>query len=243
LGQNVNAYGKDLDLGYGFDTLLREVAKTGINRIRFMTSHPRDFNEDMIDAIRDNPNICPYIHLPVQSGSNKILKKMNRKYTIEQYKDLYDRLNAKLKGFAYSTDIIVGFPDESDEDFKDTLDIVDYCKYDNCYTFIYSKRSGTPAANMEDHTPQEVKEQRLQELNKKVAYYANLNNQRFRDQVVEVLVDGKSKKNSEVYSGYTRENKMVNFTGEGIEVGDLVLVKITEVMSFSLNGEMVSKVI
>ncbi len=236
LGQNVNSYGKDLKLGYGFDTLLKEVAKTGINRIRFMTSHPRDFNEDMIDAIRDNPNICPYIHLPVQSGSNDILKKMNRKYTIEEYKDLFDRLKAKLPNFAYTTDIIVGFPNESDEDFKATLDIVDYCKYDNCFTFIYSKRSGTPAANMEDDIERKVKEERLQELNKKVTYYANLNNQKYKDQIVEVLVDGPSKKNSSVYSGYTLDNKLVNFTGDNIKTGDLVKVLIKEVMSFSLNG-------
>ena len=236
LGQNVNSYGKDLKLGYGFDTLLKEVAKTGINRIRFMTSHPRDFNEDMIDAIRDNTNICPYIHLPVQSGSNNILKKMNRKYTIEEYKDLFDRLKAKLPNFAYTTDIIVGFPNESDEDFKATLDIVDYCKYDNCFTFIYSKRSGTPAANMEDNIERKIKEERLQELNKKVTFYANLNNQKYKNQIVEVLVDRPSKKNSSVYSGYTLDNKLVNFTGDNIKTGDLVKVLIKEVMSFSLNG-------
>ena len=243
LGQNVNAYGKDLKLGYGFGDLLDKVAKTGIKRVRFMTSHPWDFNDEMIDAIANNPNICPYIHLPVQSGSNQILKKMNRRYTIDEYKALFDKLNSKLKNFAYTTDIIVGFPNETDDDFKDTLDIVDYCKYDNAYTFIYSKRSGTPAANMEDSTPREVKETRLQELNKKVTYYANLKNQRFKDQIVEVLVDGKSKKNDEVYSGYTLENKLVNFKGEGIEIGDLVNVKITECMSFSLNGELVGKVV
>ena len=243
LGQNVNAYGKDLKLGYGFGDLLDKVAKTGIKRVRFMTSHPWDFNDEMIDAIANNPNICPYIHLPVQSGSNQILKKMNRRYTIDEYKALFDKLNSKLKNFAYTTDIIVGFPNETDDDFKDTLDIVDYCKYDNAYTFIYSKRSGTPAANMEDSTPREVKEARLQELNKKVTYYANLKNQRFKDQIVEVLVDGKSKKNDEVYSGYTLENKLVNFKGEGIEIGDLVNVKITECMSFSLNGELVGKVV
>ncbi len=243
LGQNVNAYGKDLKLGYGFGDLLDKVAKTGIKRVRFMTSHPWDFNDEMIDAIANNPNICPYIHLPVQSGSNEILKKMNRRYTIEEYKALFDKLNSKLKNFAYTTDIIVGFPNETDEDFKGTLDIVDYCKYDNAYTFIYSKRSGTPAANMEDSTPREVKEARLQELNKKVTYYANMKNQKFKDQIVEVLVDGKSKKNDEVYSGYTLENKLVNFKGEGIEIGDLVNVKITECMSFSLNGELVGKVV
>ncbi len=243
LGQNVNAYGKDLNLGYDFAKLLDKVAKTGIKRVRFMTSHPWDFNDAMIDAIANNPNICPYIHLPVQSGSNEILKKMNRRYTIEEYKTLFDKLNAKLKNFAYTTDIIVGFPNESDEDFKGTLDIVDYCKYDNAYTFIYSKRSGTPAANMEDSISRQVKEERLQELNKKVAYYANLKNQKFKDQIVEVLVDGKSKKNDAIYSGYTPENKLVNFKGEGIEIGDLVNVKITECMSFSLNGELVGKVL
>ena len=243
LGQNVNAYGKDLNLGYDFAKLLDKVAKTGIKRVRFMTSHPWDFNDAMIDAIANNPNICPYIHLPVQSGSNEILKKMNRRYTIEEYKTLFDKLNAKLKNFAYTTDIIVGFPNESDEDFKGTLDIVDYCKYDNAYTFIYSKRSGTPAANMEDSISRQVKEERLQELNKKVAYYANLKNQKFKDQIVEVLVDGKSKKNDAIYSGYTPENKLVNFKGEGIEIGDLVNVKITECMSFSLNGEFVGKVL
>ena len=243
LGQNVNAYGKDLNLGYDFAKLLDKVAKTGIKRVRFMTSHPWDFNDAMIDAIANNPNICPYIHLPVQSGSNEILKKMNRRYTIEEYKALFDKLSAKLKNFAYTTDIIVGFPNESDEDFKGTLDIVDYCKYDNAYTFIYSKRSGTPAANMEDSISRQVKEERLQELNKKVAYYANLKNQKFKDQIVEVLVDGKSKKNDAIYSGYTPENKLVNFKGEGIEIGDLVNVKITECMSFSLNGELVGKVL
>ncbi len=243
LGQNVNAYGKDLNLGYGFGELLDKVAKTGIKRVRFMTSHPWDFNDEMIDAIANNPNICPYIHLPVQSGSDEILKKMNRRYTIEEYKALFDKLNAKLKNFAYTTDIIVGFPNESDEDFKGTLDIVDYCKYDNAYTFIYSKRSGTPAANMEDSISREVKEVRLQELNKKVAYYANQKNQAYLNKIVEVLVDGKSKKNDAVYSGYTPENKLVNFKGEGIEIGDLVNVKITECMSFSLNGELVGKVL
>ncbi len=243
LGQNVNAYGKDLKLGYGFGDLLDKVAKTGIKRVRFMTSHPWDFNDEMIDAIAANPNICPYIHLPVQSGSNEILKKMNRRYTIDEYKALFDKLNSKLKNFAYTTDIIVGFPNESDEDFKGTLDIVDYCKYDNAYTFIYSKRSGTPAANMEDSISREVKEKRLQELNRKVAYYANQKNQAYLNKVVEVLVDGKSKKNDAIYSGYTPENKLVNFKGEGIEIGDLVNVKITECMSFSLNGELVGKVL
>ncbi|MCR4854810.1 MAG: tRNA (N6-isopentenyl adenosine(37)-C2)-methylthiotransferase MiaB [Erysipelotrichaceae bacterium] len=236
LGQNVNAYGKDLKIDYTFGHLLNDVAKTGIARIRFMTSHPWDFDDTMIEAIRNNPNIMPYIHLPIQSGNTQILKKMNRRYSREEYFALFDKLREELPGFAFTTDIIVGFPNESDEAFEDTLSAVDHCRYDNAFTFIYSKREGTPAAAMEDSIDRKTKEERLRRLNEKVAFYANQNNQRFKDQIVEVLVDGLSKRNSNVYSGYTPENKLVNFTGEDIRTGDLVKVKITEVMSFSLNG-------
>lgn len=239
LGQNVNAYGKDLGDDYGFADLLDDVAKTGIPRIRFMTSHPWDFNDEMIKAIKNNKNIMPYIHLPIQSGNTEILKKMNRRYSREEYFELFDKLKRELPGFSFSTDIIVGFPNESDEAFEDTLSAVDHCQYDNAFTFIYSKREGTPAASFEDSIDRTVKEERLQRLNEKVAYYANKNNQRFKDQIVEVLVDGLSKRNSNVYSGYTPENKLVNFTGKDVKTGELVKVKITQVMSFSLNGEMV----
>lgn len=239
LGQNVNAYGKDLGNDYGFADLLNDVAKTGIPRIRFMTSHPWDFNDEMIVAIKNNKNIMPYIHLPIQSGNTEILKKMNRRYTREEYFELFDKLKRELPGFSLSTDIIVGFPNESDEAFEDTLSAVDHCKYDNAFTFIYSKREGTPAASFEDGIDRSIKEERLQRLNEKVAYYANMNNQRFKDQIVEVLVDGISKRNSNVYSGYTPENKLVNFTGSDVKTGEIVKVKITQVMSFSLNGEMV----
>ena len=241
LGQNVNAYGKDLGIDYAFADLLNDVAKTGIPRIRFMTSHPWDFNDDMINAIKNNPNIMPYIHLPIQSGNTQILKKMNRRYTREEYFELFDKLRKELPDFAFTTDIIVGFPNESDEAFEDTLSAVDHCKYDNAFTFIYSKRSGTPAASFEDTVDQKTKEERLQRLNQKVAYYANMNNQKFKDKIVEVLVDGFSKRNSEIYSGYTKENKLVNFKGHDISTGDLVNVRITEVHSFSLNGELVDK--
>ena len=239
LGQNVNAYGKDLNQGYTFATLLQDVAQTGIPRIRFMTSHPWDFDDAMIEAIKNNRNIMPYIHLPLQSGNTLILKKMNRRYTREEYFELYDKLKRELPGFAFTTDIIVGFPNESDEAFEDTLSAVEHCEYDNAFTFIYSKREGTPAAAMEDTVERKVKEERLQRLNERVAFYANKNNQRFKDQIVEVLVDGFSKRNSSVYSGYTPENKLVNFTGKGIHAGDLVKVKIIEVQSFSLNGILV----
>ncbi|MBO7677183.1 MAG: radical SAM protein, partial [Erysipelotrichaceae bacterium] len=178
----------------------------------------------------------PYIHLPIQSGNTGILKKMNRRYTREEYLALFDKLKKELPDFAFTTDIIVGFPNESDEAFEDTLSAVRHCEYDNAFTFIYSKREGTPAASFEDNIDRKVKEERLQRLNELVDFYANKNNQRFRDQIVEVLVDGVSKKNAEVYSGYTPENKLVNFTGNDVKVGDLVKVKITEVMSFSLNG-------
>lgn len=239
LGQNVNAYGNDLNNGYGFGDLLNDVAKTGMPRIRFMTSHPWNFNDEMIEAIKNNKNIMPYIHLPIQSGSTEILRKMNRKYTSEEYLALFDKLRSNLPNFAFTTDIIVGFPNETDEMFEDTIKAVEHCEYDNAFTFIYSKREGTPAASMIDTIPMEVKEARLQRLNERVAFYANKNNQKFKDKIVEVLVDGISKKNDNVYSGYTPENKLVNFTGENVQVGELVKVKITQVMSFSLNGELV----
>ncbi|MBQ1288346.1 MAG: tRNA (N6-isopentenyl adenosine(37)-C2)-methylthiotransferase MiaB, partial [Erysipelotrichaceae bacterium] len=239
LGQNVKAYGKDLKIDYTFGNLLEDVAKTGIARIRFMTSHPWDFDDTMIQAIKNNKNIMPYIHLPIQSGNTQILKKMNRRYSREEYLALFDKLKAELPGFAFTTDIIVGFPNESDEAFEDTLSAVRHCEYDNAFTFIFSPREGTPAASMEDSIDRKAKEERLQRLNELVAHYANKNNQKFKDQVVEVLVDGLSKRNSNVYSGYTPENKLVNFTGNNVKVGDIVKVKITQVMSFSLNGEMV----
>lgn len=238
LGQNVNAYGKDLGLGYDFATLLDKVAKIGIPRVRFMTSHPWDFNDAMIEVIKNNENIMPYIHLPLQSGSDAVLRKMNRRYTEESYMALFDKLKANLPDFAFTTDIIVAFPSETEEDFERTLNMVDHCKYDNAFTFIFSPREGTPAYNMENTIPEEEKKSRLMRLNEKVAYYANMNAQKYQDQIVEVLVDGPSKKNKEVMCGYSREYKMVNFIGDCKE-GDIVQVKITKANSFSLNGEMV----
>ena len=238
LGQNVNAYGKDLGLGYDFATLLDKVAKIGIPRVRFMTSHPWDFNDAMIEVIKNNKNIMPYIHLPLQSGSDAVLRKMNRRYTEESYMALFDKLKANLPDFAFTTDIIVAFPSETEEDFERTLNMVDHCKYDNAFTFIFSPREGTPAYNMENTIPEEEKKSRLMRLNEKVAYYANMNAQKYQDQIVEVLVDGPSKKNKEVMCGYSREYKMVNFIGDCKE-GDIVQVKITKANSFSLNGKMV----
>ncbi len=241
LGQNVNAYGKDLKLDNGFAMLLEEVAKIGIPRIRFTTSHPWDFTEEMIDVIASYPNVMPAIHLPVQSGSSEILKLMGRRYTSESYKELYDKIVNKIPTCVFSTDIIVGFPNETDQQFQETLDLVDYCQYDFAFTFIYSPREGTPAAVMEDNVSQEKKAERLQLLNEKLSEISNKKNQAFVGKVLRVLVDGPSKKDPQVYSGYSDENKLVNFKGENIVEGTLVSVKITEAKSWSLNGEKVEK--
>lgn len=237
LGQNVNAYGKDLDLGYDFATLLEEVAKIGIPRIRFVTSHPWNFTDKMIDVIAKYDNIMPYVHLPIQSGSDDILRKMNRKYTIDEYKKLFDQIKNKVKDVAITTDIIVGFPNETDEDFKKTLDIVNYCKYDGAYTFIFSPREGTAAARMEDKVSMEVKEKRLQELNNLVNKYSLESNQRLVGKVVEVLVNGISEKDNNKVYGYTDTMKLVNIVGGNELIGKIVQVKITDAKSFSLDGE------
>ena len=236
LGQNVNAYGKDLGIEDGFAKLLEEVAKTNIDRIRFSTSHPRDFSENMVYVMKKYPNIMPSLHLPVQSGNNEVLRRMGRVYTVEHYKHLVDLLKKEIPTITFSTDIIVGFPNETHEQFLDTLALVDYCQYDLAYTFIYSPRENTPAAKMEDNISEKEKSDRLQMLNEKITYYSNLNNQKYLHKTLKVLVDGYSKKNKNVYSGYSEENKLVNFTGDNINVGDIVDVYITEVKSYSLNG-------
>lgn len=239
LGQNVNAYGKDLDQPHGLAELMAAVAEIGIERIRFTTSHPWDFTDELIDVIARYPNIMPFIHLPVQSGNNDILKIMGRRYTVEQYKTVYDKIAEKLPGCAFSTDIIVGFPNETEEQFQQTLDLVDYCQFDNVFSFIYSPRIGTPAAKMEDNVPLAIKEERLQRLMEKTNAYSNRNNQKYLNKIVKVLVDGPSKKNVQVFSGYTEENKLVNFTGEHIRSGDIVSVKITNCKSWTLDGEVI----
>ena len=239
LGQNVNAYGKDLNLNYDFSTLMEEVAKTNIERIRFTTSHPWDFTFEMVDIIAKYPNIMPYIHLPVQSGNSDVLKLMGRRYTREQYIALFDYIREKIPNCSITTDIIVGFPNETKEQFQDTLSLVDYCKYDGAYTFVYSPRVGTPAADMEDNISKEEKDARLQELNEHINSFANENNQKYQDMVLKVLVDGLSKKSNETYCGYSEENKLVNFKADNVNAGDIVNVKITEVHSWSLNGELI----
>ena len=237
LGQNVNSYGKDLDIEGGFAQLLKEVALTGIERIRFTTSHPWDFTQAMVETIATYPNIMPYIHLPVQSGNNDILKIMGRRYTVEEYLDTIKRLKEAIPHVTFSTDIIVGFPNESDEQFEDTLKLYDHVGFDFAFTFIYSPRSGTPAAKFEDNISLEIKKKRLAALNERVKHFALLHNQKMVNQVVEVLVDGPSKKDSSVFSGYTPHQKLVNFKAENVKSGDIIQVLVKEAKTWFLLGE------
>ena len=239
LGQNVNAYGKDLEINYTMANLLEEVSETGIERIRFVTSHPWDFTSDMIDVIAKYPNIMPYIHLPIQSGSDNILKKMNRRYTISEYKKLFHELKDKVPGVSITTDIIVGFPGETEEDFQKTLEVYEELKYDLAYTFIYSPREGTPAAKIEDNISLKEKEDRLQRLNSVVNKYARENNEKYKDKVVPVLIEGYSDK-GEKLMGYTDTMKLVNVEGNPVHRGKIVNVHITDVKTWSMEGEVVS---
>ena len=237
LGQNVNSYGKDAGIVGGFASLLEETAKIGIERIRFTTSHPWDFTDEMIDVIARYDNIMPFIHLPVQSGDSEVLKIMGRRYTREQYLTLFHKIKERMPNCAISTDIIVGFPNESEEQFENTLSLVDECQFDNAFTFIYSPREGTPAARMADNVSLEIKQHRLARLNERWNQYAKLKNDAYLGKTVRVLVDGASKKNDQIMSGYTETNKLVNFVAKDAKAGDIVTVKITGCKTFSLDGE------
>lgn len=237
LGQNVNAYGKDLYDDYNMANLLEDVAKMGIPRVRFTTSHPWDFTDNMIDVIAKYPNIMPSVHLPVQSGSSRVLKLMGRRYTRESYLELFDKIKNTIPGVSISTDIIVGFPGETEEDFQETLSLVEYCKYDNAFTFVFSARRDTPAEKLPDNTPLKTKEERLQRLNEVVNKYFLENNQKLEGKVVPVLVEGISSKKN-MYYGYSETNKLINFSSEKeLEIGSIVDVKITVCKTWSLDGE------
>lgn len=238
LGQNVNAYGKDLNTNYNMANLLEDIAKTNIERVRFMTSHPWDFTDEMIDTIAKYPNIMPSIHLPVQSGNTNILKLMGRRYTKEEYLTLFNKLKDKIKNVSISTDIIVGFPNETEEQFEDTIDLVNKCKFDLAYTFIFSKRVGTPAEKMKDEITLEEKEQRLYRLNDLINKYTLEKNKKLENQIVKVLVEAPSDKEGYLM-GYTDTNKLVNLKGPETIIGQIVNVKINEAKTWSLNGEYV----
>ena len=241
LGQNVNAYGKDLSDGSSMDKLLEDVAKTGIERVRFVTSHPWDFTDEMIDIIAKYPNIMPYIHLPLQSGSDKILKLMGRRYTKESYLELAKKIRERVPNCSITTDIIVGFPNETKEDFEETLNVVNEVKYDGAFTFIYSPRENTPAAKMEDSISLEEKQERLYKLNELVNKYSNESNNKILNKIVPVLIEGVSTKGDNIYSGYTDTMKLVNVKCDESDLGKIINVKITDAKSWSLNGEKVDE--
>jgi len=238
LGQNVNSYGKGLEPEINFAQLLRMINEVeGIERIRFMTSHPKDLSDDVIDAIAECKKLCEQIHLPVQSGSSSLLKRMNRHYDREQYLQLVEKIKKRIPGVALSTDIIVGFPGETEEDFEDTLSLVKIVQFDLAFTFIYSKRKGTPAYDIEEQITEETKHKRFNRLVATVNEGCAARNKEYQDKTVEVLVEGVSKNDSSKLMGRTRTGKLVNFYGDESNVGKLVQVKITEALSFSLNGE------
>ena len=238
LGQNVNSYGKGLEENINFAELLRRINKIeGLERVRFMTSHPKDLSEEVVDVIAEGEKLCESIHLPVQSGSSRILKKMNRHYTREQYLETIKKIKEKIPGVALTTDIIIGFPGETEEDFLDTLSLVKEVEYDSAFTFLYSKRSGTPADMMFDQVDEAVKKDRFNRLVAAVNEICAKKNKEYDGRTVEVLVEGESKNDDTKLTGRTRTGKLVNFAGNKENIGKLVNVKITKANSFSLIGE------
>jgi len=238
LGQNVNSYGRDFtDKSYTFGDLLEDLAKLAIPRIRFTTSHPKDFDLKTIQMIAEKDNLMPFIHLPVQSGSTEMLKRMNRKYTKESYIELVDTIYKYIPDASITTDIIVGFPGETREQFEETIDLVKRCKFEGAFTFIYSAREGTPAAKYEDNIDASEKKRRLLELNKVVNEGYLRGNKRFEGTIQKVLVDGESKHDPNVLAGYTEHNKLVNFKGDASLIGQIVEVHITEAKTWHLLGE------
>lgn len=238
LGQNVNSYGKGLEEKINFADLLRRLNKIdGISRIRFMTSHPKDLTDDVIKAVAECDKVCEHIHLPVQSGSSRILKKMNRHYTREDYISVVNKIKSEIKGASITTDIIVGFPGETEEDFEDTLSLVKTVEYDSAFTFLYSMREGTPAAKYEDQIPDEVKHERFNRLLETVNSISEKKNKEYEGKIVEVLIEGKSKNDESKLMGRTRTGKLVNFEGSTDDIGKLKNIKITKAHTFSLVGE------
>lgn len=239
LGQNVNAYGKDLEGNYTFGDLLYDLDKTGIKRIRYTTSHPRDLDEKTMEAMRDCKSVMPQLHLPVQSGDDEILKRMNRKYTYDEYMTKVSRLRELVPDISLTTDIIVGFPNETKEQFENTLKLVQNAKFEGAFTFIYSKREGTPAASMPDEITDEEKHRRLEELNTYINTGYLEGHKRFLNQVVEVLVDGPSKNGEGMMCGYTPHLKLTHFKCNDMSlIGKLVHVKVTEAKTWFMIGEL-----
>ncbi len=239
LGQNVNSYGKDHQKAT-FAQLLAMVDKVeGIERVRYMTSHPKDLSDEVIEVIKNSQHICNHFHLPVQYGSNKILKAMNRVYTVEAYKELIHKIRAAMPDASITTDLIVGFPGETEEDFRQLLDFLTEIRYDQAYTFIYSKRSGTPAAEMDEQVDDELKHDRLNRLMELQNKISLEKNQALQDKVLEVMVEGPSANDDKVWSGRTTTNKLVLWPYQGREQpGDFVNVRICQPQTWVLKGEL-----
>lgn len=242
LGQNVNSYGKNLEKPIGFADLLRQVNEVeGIKRIRFTTSHPKDFNMELIEAVAECDKVCEHMHIAMQSGSNRILKKMNRKYTREYYLDMVRRIRERLPEVALGTDIIVGFPGETEEDFEGTLDIVREIRFDSAFTFVYSPRAGTRAALYVDQVPKEIKRDRIVRLNEvQYGITAEINRQQI-GKVEEILIDGPSKTNADKLTGRTRSNRIVILDGPQELTGKIIKAKIMDCNTFSLFGKAVEE--
>lgn len=240
LGQNVNSYGKDLDEDVDFADLLKDIDRIqGLKRIRFMTSHPRDFSRKLIETIKNGEKICEHIHLPLQAGSTRVLRKMNRGYTKEEFIELALEIREQISEASITTDIIVGFPGETEEDFEETLDVVRTVRFDNAFTFLYSPRKGTPAAKMEEQVPRAVKKARFDRLVSLQNKISRELNEEYVGKVVEVLSEGESKKDPERQMGRTRTHKIVVFPSKQDLEGRLVRVKIQRAQTFTLFGEMV----
>jgi tRNA-i(6)A37 thiotransferase enzyme miaB len=235
LGQNVNSFIDDK--GNTFPTLVRAINDIeGLERIRFMTSNPKDLSDELIECYRTCEKLCKHIHLPVQSGSSSVLKRMNRRYDRNKYIDIINKLKLACPDIAITTDIIVGFPGETEAEFEDTLSLVEYVKYDSAFTFIYSPREGTPAAGFSDQIPYDIKHERFERLNEVVNKYSLDKNERLSDKTVKVLIDGSSRKDDKSYSGRTDGFKLVNVSSGRDITGQLVDVRITECKTFSIDG-------
>ena len=237
LGQNVNSYGKNLEHPITFAQLLKEIEKIeGLKRIRFMTSHPKDLSDELIEVMAESKKICPHLHLPLQSGSSRVLKEMNRRYTKESYLALVDRIREKLPDISLTTDIIVGFPGETEEDFLETMDVVGKVGYDSAFTFIYSKRSGTPAAAKENQVPEEVVKDRFDRLLAQVQEIARERSSRFEGTVQEVLVESVNDQDASLVTGRMGNNLLVHFPGDASMIGTFKQIHLDVCKGFYYMG-------
>ena len=245
LGQNVNSYGKNLDEPISFAELLRRVDEIeGLKRIRFMTSHPKDLSDELIDVMKNSKKVCHHIHLPVQSGSSRLLKKMNRVYSKEDYLKLIDKIKAAIPDIAITTDIIVGFPGETEEDFEETLDVVRYAKFSSAFTFIYSKRTGTPAASFPDQVDEATINERFDRLLKEVGKCSEEYAKSLEGKVMSVLVEERDREvepEKNYLTGRLDNNLLVHFEGDDCLIGKILDVELTECKGFYYIGKLLNE--